>query len=120
VYNYVLRVLFLAGARNVSLPHRLQATAGAYSVFYPTGNGDFSQGIKRPETDTDQLVPRLRMIVAVPLNDLKLCLIKHTDTFTATPKHSTPVDLYTSYTQPLFTNYVPSEHLTHIPVLLLL
>jgi len=72
-----------------------------------------------PEMDTDQIVPRSRMIVAVFLHHFKLRFIKHTDTFASSPKHSTPLDLYTSYKQPLFTN-VRAEHLTHIPVFLLL
>ena len=76
--------------------------------------------MSRPENDIDQIVPRSSIIVAVFLHHFKLRFIKHTDTAASSPKHSTPVDLYTNYKQPLFTNYVRVEHLTHIPVLLLL
>jgi hypothetical protein len=51
------RVLFLVGAGNFSLRHRVQNGSGAHPAFYPMGTRGSFPGIKRPGREADQSHP---------------------------------------------------------------
>jgi hypothetical protein len=83
------RVLFLAGARNFYLHHRVQNGSGAHPASYPMGTRGSFPGVKLPGREADHSPPssaeikNARSYASTPQYFFTAwCLVKHRDNFT--------------------------------------